>query len=119
MYCRPSDLAQIARDEFERVHNSIRFSYFGTKGLRSVPKFPQKQGLSMFQSHQTCVVVALEAYIDLTADPSVYLHDDPVPFKPMFIDFRAFSENLDRNFRNSFWTNDCLMAPLAKPIGGK
>ena len=41
------------------------------------------------------------------------------PFKPIFIDFRAFSENQDRNFRNSFRKNEFLMAPLAKPSSGK
>ena len=40
----------------------------------------------MSQSHRVCVVAALEAYIDLPADPLVYLHDDPVyPFKHEFM----------------------------------
>ena len=40
----------------------------------------------MSQSHQVCVVVALEAYSDLTAEPSVYLYDAPVyPFKHVFM----------------------------------
>ena len=41
------------------------------------------------------------------------------PSTPIFINFRTFSENQDRNFGNSFQTNEFLVAPLAKLIGGK
>ena len=41
------------------------------------------------------------------------------PFRPSFIDFRTFSENVNRIVRNSFRTNEFLAAPLAKPSMGK
>ena len=41
------------------------------------------------------------------------------PFKSIFIDFRQFSENQDRNFRNSFRKNEFLVAPLEKVLRGK
>ena len=50
MYPHPSDLARLARDQFERLHQAVRFSYFGTKGLRSVPMFTRNKVLSQSQS---------------------------------------------------------------------
>ena len=41
------------------------------------------------------------------------------PFKPIFVDFRTFSENQNRNVRNSFRKHEFLMAPLAKVLRGK
>ena len=40
------------------------------------------------------------------------------PFKPIFIDFRTFFENLNRYVRNSFRKNEFLVAPLAKVLRG-
>lgn len=86
MYPRPSDLARLARDEFTRLHESICFSYFGTKELRSVPKFTRTQGLTQDTCERVCAARSVEAYIDLTSDPGIYLHDDPLyPFKHVFM----------------------------------
>ena len=56
MFTRPSDLSRLARDTVERLASSIRFKYFGTKELRSVPKLTHIQGLSMDRQAQVCVV---------------------------------------------------------------
>ena len=86
MFTRPSDLARLARDTIDRLASAIRFNYFGTKELRSVPKLTKTQGLSMDRQEQVCVVRALECYIDLTADPDMFLHQDPVyPFQHVFM----------------------------------
>ena len=86
MFTRPSDLARLARDTIDRLASAIRFNYFGTKELRSVPKLTKTQGLAMDRQEQVCVVRALECYIDLTADPDMFLHQDPVyPFQHVFM----------------------------------
>ena len=59
MFTRPSDLSRLARDTVERLASSIRFKYFGTKELRSVPKLTETQGLSMDRQEQVCVVRVL------------------------------------------------------------
>ena len=86
MFTRPSDLSRLARNTIERLASAIRFNYFGTKELRSVPKLTKTQGLSMDRQEQVCVVRALECYLDLTADPDMFLQSDPVyPFLHVFM----------------------------------
>ena len=47
-----------------------------------MPKLTKTQGLSMDSVQQVCVVHALECYLNLTADPNMFLPNDPVyPFK--------------------------------------
>ena len=51
-----------------------------------MPKLTKTQGLAMDRKEQVCVVRALECYIDLTADPDMFLHQDPVyPFQHVFM----------------------------------
>ena len=51
-----------------------------------MPKLTKTQGLAMDRQEQVCVVRALECYIDLTSDPDMFLHQDPVyPFQHVFM----------------------------------
>ena len=102
MYPRPSDLARLARDNFERLHQAVRFNYFGTKELRSVPVFTRKQGLSFEATRRVCVARTIEDYIDRTSDPQVYLHDDAVyPFKHVFMS--QVVEKRNRPYKGKFF----------------
>ena len=78
VYPRPSDLARLSRDRFQRLSNGVRYRYFGTKELRAVPKFTGQHGLGFEMQRLVCPALALEAYIDRTADKSVYFHSDSV-----------------------------------------
>ena len=73
----PSDLARLSRDKIERLAHGIRYRYIGTKELRAVPKFTKQHGLGLAMQELVCPARALEAYIDRTADPSIYFHSDP------------------------------------------
>ena len=85
MFPRPSDLYRLARDMVQRFASSIRFQYFGTEELRSVSKLTRAQGLPMESVQQVCVIQALVCYLELSADPGMFLHSDPVyPFKHVF-----------------------------------
>ena len=77
VYPRPSDLARLSRDRIERLAYGLRYRYFGTKELRAVPKFTGQHGLGSAMQELVCPARALEAYIDRTADPSIYFHTDP------------------------------------------
>ena len=86
VYPRPSDLARLSRDKIERLAHGIRYRYFGTKELRAVPKFTGQHGLGFEAQKLVCPALALEAYIDRTADPSLYFHADPAyPFEHVFM----------------------------------
>ena len=86
VYPRPSDLARLSRDRFEKLAHGVRYRYFGTKELRAVPKFTGQHGLGFELQELVCPASALEAYIDRTADKSLFLHSDPVyPFEHVFM----------------------------------
>ena len=86
VYPRPSDLARLSRDRLERLAHGVRYRYFGTKELRAVPKFTGQHGLGFELQELICPASALEAYIDRTADESVFFHSDSVyPFEHVFM----------------------------------
>ena len=63
----------------------MRFRYFGTKELRSVPIFTRQTGISRVTQHRVCPVLAIKAYVDRTPSPK-YVHSDPVhPFQHVFM----------------------------------
>ena len=78
VYPRPSDLARLSRDRFERLAHGVRYRYFGTKELHAVPKFTGQHGLGFEMQELVCPASALEAYIDRTADKSLFFHSDSV-----------------------------------------
>ena len=86
VYPRPSDLARLSRDRFEKLAHGVRYRYFGTKELRAVPKFTGQHGLGFELQELICPASALEAYIDRTADESLFFHSDSVyPFEHVFM----------------------------------
>ena len=86
VYPRPSDLARLSRDRIERLAHGIRYRYLGTKKLRALPKFTEQHGLGLAMQELVCPAHALEAYIDRTADPSIYFHSDPAAAASAAID---------------------------------
>ena len=63
----------------------MRFRYFGTKELRSVPVFTQQIGLPWVGQLWACPVLAMKAYGDRTSTRQ-YIHSDPVhPFQHVFM----------------------------------
>ena len=85
-YPRVSDLARLARDKLDlSLATSLRFRYFGTKELRSVPVFTRQTGISRWAHLRVCPVLAIKAYVDRTSS-SKYVHSDPVyPFQHVFM----------------------------------
>ena len=63
----------------------MRFRYFGTKELRSVPVFTRQGGISRVDCLRVCPVLATQAYVDRTSSQE-YIHFDPVwPYKHVFM----------------------------------
>ena len=63
----------------------MRFRYFGTKELRSVPVFTWQTGLPRVDHLRVCPVLAMKAYVDRTSTRK-YIHSDPVhPFQHVFM----------------------------------
>ena len=85
MYPRVSDLARLARDKLDFLASAMRFRYFGTKELRSVPIFTRQTGLPRVDQLRVCPVLAMKAYVDRTSTRQ-YIHSDPVhPFQHVFM----------------------------------
>ena len=59
VYPRVSDLARIARDKLNFLATAMRFHYFGTKELRSVPVFTRQSGISRVDCLRICLVLAM------------------------------------------------------------
>ena len=63
----------------------MRFRYFGTKELRSVPVFTRQTSLPRVDQLRGCPVLAMKAYVDRTSTRQ-YIHSDPVhPFQHVFM----------------------------------
>ena len=63
----------------------MRFRYFGTKELWSVPVFTRQTGLPRVDQLRVCPVLAMKAYVDRTSTRQ-YIHSDPVhPFEHVFM----------------------------------
>ena len=65
VYPRVSDLARLARDKLDFLATAMRFRYFGTKELRSVPVFTRQTGLPRVDQLRVCPVVAIKACVDV------------------------------------------------------
>ena len=64
---------------------AMRYRYFGTKELRSVPVFTQQGGISRTECLRVCPVLAMQAYLDRTSS-ELYRHSDVVyPFQHVFM----------------------------------
>ena len=59
VYPRDSDLARLARDQTRILATAMRYGYFGTKELRSVPVFTWQGGISRAECPRVCPVVAM------------------------------------------------------------
>ena len=89
MYPRPSDLARLSRDSIKHLATSIRFRYFGTKELRSVPTFTKQQGISKDRCEHVCPAHTLMDYVDRTSGPE-YSHADKLyDFQHVFMSMVA------------------------------
>ena len=63
----------------------MRYRYFGTKELRSVPVFTRQGGISRAQCLRVCPVTTMQAYLARTSS-DLYEHSDPVyPFEHVFM----------------------------------
>ena len=63
----------------------MRFRYFGTKELRSVPVFTQQTGLPAVDQLRVCPVLAMKAYLDRTSTRQ-HIHSDLIhPFQHVFM----------------------------------
>ena len=63
----------------------MRYHYFGTKELRSVPVFTRQGGISRTECLRVCPVLAMQAYLDRTLS-ELHKHSDLVyPFQHVFI----------------------------------
>ena len=67
VYPRVSDMARLARDKTTFLATAMRYQYFGTKELRSVPVFTRQGGISREQCARVCPVQALQVYIERTS----------------------------------------------------
>ena len=82
---RVCDLARLARDELQFLATAMRFRYFGTKELRSIPIFTWQGGISGVDCLRVCLVLAMQAYVDQTSS-RVYIHSNPVwPYRHVFM----------------------------------
>ena len=82
---RVFNLARPARDKLDFLAMAMRFRYFGTKELRSVPIFTRQTELPRVDQPQICPVLAMKAYVDRTSTQQ-YVHSDPVhPFQHVFM----------------------------------
>ena len=66
VYPRVSDLARLARDKTQILATAMRYRYFGTKELRTVPVFTRQGGISRADCLWVCPVLAMQAYLDRT-----------------------------------------------------
>ena len=85
VYPRVSDLARLARCKITILATAMRYRYFGTKELRSVPVFTRQGGISRAQCLRVCPVTTMQAYLARTSS-DLYKHADPVyPFEHVFM----------------------------------
>ena len=85
VYPRVSDLARLARDELQFLTTAMRFRYFGTKELRSVPVFTRQTGISWVDCLRVCMVLAMQVFTGRTSS-RIYIHSDMVyPFQHVFM----------------------------------
>ena len=85
VYPRVSDLARLACDKTEILATAMRYRYFGTKELRSVPVFTRQGGVSRVECLEVCQVLAMQAYLDRTSS-ELCTHSDVVyPFQHVFM----------------------------------
>ena len=82
---RVSDLARLVRDKTQILAMAMRYRYFGTKELRSVPVFTRQGGISRADCLRVCPVLAMQAYLDRTSS-ELYKHSDLVyPFQHVWM----------------------------------
>ena len=63
----------------------MRYRYFGTKELRSVPVFTRQGRISRVDCLRVCLVLAMQAYLDRTSS-ELYKHSDLVyPFQHVWM----------------------------------
>ena len=85
VYPRVSDLARLARCKITILATAMRYRYFGTKELRSVPVFTRQGGISRAQCLRVCPVTTMQAYLARTSS-DLYKHAGPVyPFEHVFM----------------------------------
>lgn len=85
VYPRPSCVAKLARDRLQFFATSMRYRYFGTKELKSVPTFTAQQGLSTTSAEVVCPVRTLQAYILRTTGPMFRPHDREFNYDHVFL----------------------------------
>ena len=65
----------------------MRYRYFGTMELWSVPLFTRQGDMSCVECLWVCPVLAMQAYVDRTSF-ELYIHSDlvyPFPFPSLFL----------------------------------
>ena len=85
VYPRPSCMAKLARDRLQFFATSMRYRYFGTKELKSVPTFTAQQGLSTASAEIVCPVRTLQAYIQRTTGPMFRPDDREFNYDHVFL----------------------------------
>ena len=80
-----SNLAGPACDQTHILPTAMRYHYFSTKELRSVPVFTWQGGITRMECLWVCPVLAMQAHLDRTSS-ELYGHSDLVyPFRHVFM----------------------------------
>ena len=76
VYPRVFDLARLARDQTQILATAMRYHYFGTKELPSVPVFTRQGGISHADCLRLCRLIWIVPHLNNIDIPTYYTHFD-------------------------------------------